>query len=72
MGHELGSVYVVKCLGTTVEYGDCGFEIAHVENRVTVISSGSDDRVVIRQTSAEFASESSIEAVWCSTSGSMS
>jgi hypothetical protein len=58
---ELRSMCVVKCLGTTLEYDDCGFEISHADHRVTVVRSGSDDRVIIRQTSGEFPSESSIE-----------
>jgi len=56
----LQGVFLVRNVGTTVEFDDATFDVELNANRITV-SRGSGNQAVIRQVSGEFASESSIE-----------
>lgn len=52
-------ICLVDCAGTTIRFDDIAFEVAIADDRITIRDS--DNQVILRQKSGEFASESSIE-----------
>jgi hypothetical protein len=56
----LSSVLLVECLSTTLEFGDATFDVAGAGGEIT-IARDAQNKVVIRQKSGLYGSESSIE-----------
>jgi len=54
------SICLVKCLGTTLQFEDQSFEVSYSDDQITV-SRDAENKIVVRQKSGLFESESSIE-----------